>query len=103
MISARPRVAAMTGGLVPVVRSRADFSPAQQRMSTIRHNRARGEHQVLCMADIVATLCLELGCTPAELERRLGMEDEEVERLLDRGNMVKRGRAADFGKGWVPG
>jgi len=31
------------------------------------------------------------------------MVREEVERLHDRGCMVKRGRAEGFGKGWVPG
>jgi len=101
-ISGDPDIAKMTGGLVPVVRL-ANVDPAHQRMSTIRHNRARGTHHVLRMADIVADLMEEYGLDVAELMFRLGMEDEEVERLADRGAMVKRGRNDDFGKGWVPG
>jgi hypothetical protein len=90
----------MTAGLVPVVT--LDVAPAQQRLATIRHNRARGEHGVLPMADIVADL-VDMGLTPANICARLGMEPEEVTRLLDRGNMTRRAGAAGFGTGWVPG
>lgn len=101
-ISADEEVAALTGGLIPVVRL-VSLDPAHQRMSTIRHNRARGTHHVLKMADIVAELLGEYGCDEAELRIHLGMEEEEVDRLRDRGQMTRRGAAADYGKGWVPG
>lgn len=100
-VAGRPDVAAMTGGLVPVVFLR-DVDPAHQRMSTIRHNRARGSHAVLKMADIVRDLIDEQGVAAAEVQARLGMEDEEVERLYDRGGMIKRGSRATFNTGWVP-
>jgi ParB-like chromosome segregation protein Spo0J len=100
-VSADPQVAALTGGLVPVVRIK-QTDPAQQRMATIRHNRARGEHGVLPMADIVATIVTDLGVTADELKQRLGMEQEEINRLLDRGNMKKRAGQGNFGNGWVP-
>jgi ParB-like chromosome segregation protein Spo0J len=85
--------------LVPVVRL-AECPPDVARMATIRHNRARGTHHVLKMADIVAEL-LEMGVAPEELGRRLQMDDEEVDRLADRGQMTKRGAAAGFGNGWT--
>lgn len=85
--------------LVPVVRL-AECPPDVARMATIRHNRARGTHHVLKMADIVAEL-LEMGLTPEEIGRRLQMDDEEVDRLADRGQMTKRGAAAAFGNGWT--
>jgi ParB-like chromosome segregation protein Spo0J len=99
LISGDPEVAALTGGLVPVVRL-AQCPPDVARMATIRHNRARGTHHVLKMADIVAEL-LDMGLPPDEIGRRLQMDEEEVERLADRGQMTKRGAAAAFGNGWT--
>lgn len=95
-------VAALTEGLIPVVLL-IEPDPALARMATIRHNRARGTHHVVKMADIVAEL-VGLGTDPGEIGRRLQMEEEEVERLLDRGQMTKRGASADgsFGQAWVP-
>jgi ParB-like chromosome segregation protein Spo0J len=100
-ISADPTIRAMTDGLVPVVTLAAD--PAHRMMSTIRHNRARGTHAVLRMAEIVRTL-VEAGLSHAEICRRLGMEDEELERLLDRAGMTVRGTggATSFGRAWAP-
>jgi hypothetical protein len=70
-------------------------------MATIRHNRARGEHYVMSMADIVTELIDELNIEPAELIKRLGMEKEEVSRLLDRGQMIKRAGNDDYKPAWV--
>lgn len=100
IMSADPQVYAMTEGKVPVapVRRRTE---EDQMMSTVRHNRARGNHHVLGMADIVATL-IGNGMEPTDVAKKLGMEEEEVERMLDRGDMLKRGSADDFGNGWVP-
>lgn len=101
-VSADPEVAALTGGLVPVVRITTD--EATQRMATIRHNRARGTHAVVRMADIVADLVNEQGVEPAEVGRRLQMDTEEVKRLLLHGDMSQRGRGdGTFSRGWVPG
>lgn len=99
MTSADPKVSALTGGFVPIVEL-IEPDPALARLATVRHNRARGTHHVLGMADIVADL-LNLGLTPEEIGRRLEMDDEEVDRLADRGVMTKRGAAAEFGKGWT--
>jgi ParB-like chromosome segregation protein Spo0J len=92
-------VRAMTDGQVPCVVVQPD--PAHQRMSTIRHNRARGKHAVIKMADIVDTLLAE-GVTEEELRTRLGMEGEEVSRLASRGKMIDRGSAEGFGESWRP-
>lgn len=55
--------------------------PLADRMAaTIRHNRARGEHQTELMGEIVASLTRE-GKTNADIARALGMEAEEVLRL----------------------
>jgi ParB-like chromosome segregation protein Spo0J len=93
-------VAAATNGKVPVV-FLSDSDPAQERMATIRHNRARGTHYVVSMAELVAEL-VDLDVAPEEIAARLQMEPEEVTRLLDRGSMTKRGGTAEFGKAWKP-
>lgn len=92
-------VAALTAGLVPVV-VLPEVDEATARAATVRHNRARGTHGVLPMADIVAAL-LDLGLEPAEIQKRLGMDAEEVDRLADRGVMVRRGRREEFNRGWT--
>jgi ParB-like chromosome segregation protein Spo0J len=99
LTSGDPDVAALTGGLVPIVEL-IEPDPALARLATIRHNRARGTHHVLGMADLVAEL-FDLGLSPEEIGRRLEMDDEEVDRLADRGNMLKRGAKAGFNTGWT--
>ncbi len=101
-LAADPEIAEMTGGLVPVVYLRADLPMEHQMMSTVHHNRARGAHAVLKMADIVYDLLHREGLTYEEVMQRLGMEWEEVERLADRGGMTKRASKATFNQGWVP-
>jgi ParB-like chromosome segregation protein Spo0J len=102
LCSAEPEIRAMTDGMVPVVRLR-EVDKDHQIMSTIRHNRARGTHAVLKMADIVRDLIDEEHMSYAEVQRFLQMEWEEVDRLYDRGGMLKRASKPEFNTGWVPG
>lgn len=97
-VSDDPRLRERYSGQVPVVVLDAD--PVHRQMSTIRHNRARGTHAVLPMADIVRGM-VEDGVPREDIERRLQMEDEEVERLLDRAGMPANA-GAGFGNAWVP-
>lgn len=95
-----PEILALGDGKVPVAWLRpSDLQ--HQMMSTIRHNRARGQHAVLKMAEIIRQL-KEMGVHDEDIMHRLSMEAEEVERLADTGGMVKRGRAEGFNAGWVP-
>lgn len=100
-VSADPKIRALTGGLVPVVVVDAD--PVHRMASTIRHNRARGTHAVLKMADIVRSMA-EQGVPDEQIIARLGMDDEELERLKDRSGMPVRGTKGvkSFGKAWIP-
>ena len=87
-VSADPDIAALTGGLVPIVRITGDIN--HRMMSTIRHNRARGEHGVLPMAEIVRSL-LDGGMDSESVQSLLQMEQEEVTRLAERGEAGCRG------------
>lgn len=95
-----PEVRAMTGGLVPVIRLRAERSKSDQQIATVRFNRARGQHGVLKMGAILKSLHAE-GLTDAEIEQRLGMEDEEVQRLLYVRPSPEQAGKDSFGRGWV--
>lgn len=94
-------IAALTDGQVPVV-VLPPTDEATARMATVRHNRARGTHHVLGMSSIVSDL-IGRGLAPEEVGRRLGMDAEEVDRLADRGDMLKRHAADDFNTGWTAG
>ena len=101
-MSADPEVRALTNGMVPIVRIKKQ--QANRMMSTIRHNRARGEHGILPMARIVQQL-LEEGFTIDDLGHYLQMEDEEVLRLAERAGMptvIVRDEGAAFNQGWKP-
>jgi hypothetical protein len=54
------------------------------------------------MADIVAELADDMKLPKAEIMRRLGMDNEEFERLLDRGDIIKRLARDDFNEAWAP-
>lgn len=93
-------MAALTGGMVPVVEVRLDAT--HRMMSTIRHNRARGTHAVLRMAEIVRGM-VDDGVPEKEIRKRLGMESEEVIRLVNRAGMPTQAGGGSFNKAWVPG
>ena len=98
-VSESPEIGELTDGLVPVVFIEAD--PVHRRMSTIRHNRARGKHGVLPMAEIVQMM-IDEGVSPEEIMSRLGMEDEEVERLAARVGIPLKIEKDGFSNAWKP-
>ena len=53
---------------------------ADRVAATVRHNRARGQHGVTAMADLVAEL-RKKGWPPARIGTELGMSADEVLRL----------------------
>lgn len=93
-------IRAMTGGLCPVVFVE-DLSREQQMIATVRHNRARGQHGVLRMAEIVRSLA-DSGMGEAMIAGALQMEDEEVTRLIDARESPQQAGKDHFGKGWAP-
>ncbi len=86
------------GGCLPV--SVID-KPLEDRMaSTIRHNRARGEHSVELMTNIVAEL-VEAGMSDAWIMKNIGMDAEELLRLKQLSGLQSLFKDADFSKSWV--
>lgn len=76
--------------------------PLDKRMaSTIRHNRARGSHNVDLMSKIVSELH-ELGRSDAWICKHLGMQRDEVLRLKQITGLASLFKDVDFSKGWVP-
>ena len=76
--------------------------PLDQRMaSTIRHNRARGSHDVDLMSNIVRELH-ELGRSDAWISRHLGMDRDEILRLKQITGLAALFRDTKFGQAWRP-
>ena len=86
-------------GLLPVS---VINKPIDQRMaSTIRHNRARGRHDVDLMSNIVKELH-ELGRSDAWIAKHLGMDRDEVLRLKQITGLAALFKDVDFGQAWIP-
>jgi ParB-like chromosome segregation protein Spo0J len=74
--------------------------PIDERMaSTIRHNRARGAHDVDLMSNIVKELHL-LGRTEKWIAKHLGMDLDEILRLKQITGLAEMFREQDFSKSW---
>ncbi|WP_445956182.1 chromosome partitioning protein ParB [Yeosuana sp.] len=101
-VSSDKEIYALTDGKVPTVTITPKDSSHQQ-MATIRHNRARGTHGVLEMSNITTDLINE-GLSGEEIMKKLGMEKEEVTRLLFRAGIPKSEvfKDKEFSKSWNP-
>ena len=76
--------------------------PLTSRMaSTIRHNRARGAHDVDLMSNIVRELH-DLGRSDAWICKHLGMDRDELLRLKQITGLTELFRDGSFGRAWKP-
>lgn len=74
--------------------------PISERMaSTIRHNRARGTHDVDLMSNIVAEL-VEMGKSDGWIAKHLGMEIDELSRLKVITGLASLYKDYEFSKSW---
>ncbi len=88
-------------GYLPVVDIRTERSNKNDRIaSTIRHNRARGKHQVDAMSEIVIEL-KNRNWTNARISKQLGMDEEEVLRLCQVSGLEHLFSDRDFSRAWV--
>lgn len=67
--------------------------------STIRHNRARGTHQIKDMSNIVKELS-KVGWSDERIEKELGMDKDEVIRLKQITGLKEAFQNHEFSKSW---
>ena len=82
---------------IPVVVIEKDIK--ERMASTIRHNRARGVHQVDLMGELVVKL-VKLGWDDDRIAEHLGMEYEEVLRLKQTTGIAEVFKDREHSKAW---
>lgn len=74
--------------------------PLEERMaSTVRHNRARGSHDIRLMANIVAEM-VDSGMSDAQVMKSLGMDADELLRLKQVSGLASLFADKEFSKSW---
>lgn len=93
-------IQARVHGYLPVVQIRSDRADKADRMAaTIRHNRARGEHRVESMADIVVELKRRFW-SDEKIAVELGMDADEVLRLTQVTGLAGLFADRSFSEAW---
>lgn len=93
-------VAERIRGYLPLVVANENRLDRGDRIaSTIRHNRARGKHQIGAMADIVLEL-KRRNWSDAKIGKHLGMEPDEVLRLAQITGLAEMFADRDFSEAW---
>lgn len=92
-------IRARENGMLPV--SVINKSLENRMASTIRHNRARGSHNVDLMSNIIQELH-ELGRSDAWISRHLGMDRDEILRLKQITGLTALFKDIHFGEAWKP-
>jgi len=94
------RVRERVNGYLPLVVANDDRTERGDRIAaTIRHNRARGKHQIGAMADIVLEL-KRRNWTDNKIAKHLGMEPDEVLRLSQITGLAEMFADRDFSEAW---
>jgi len=87
-------------GYLPVVTINENKTDKTDRIaSTIRHNRARGKHQVDAMSEIVLEL-KNRNWKNERIARELGMDEEEILRLCQITGLQDIFKDEDFSRSW---
>jgi len=87
-----------TQGRVPIVVIKKDIN--ERMAATVRHNRARGQHSVSGMSNMVFSM-LDNGWKDEEICNHLGMEPDELLRLKHITGFSKLFADTDYNKAWV--
>ena len=82
--SQSPEIYALTNGYVPCV----FLPPADVLMVTVHMNRAKGEHGVIQMSNIVKML-IQAGKSVQDIMQGMGMDEQEVLRLANQQGITK--------------
>ncbi len=84
-------------GMLPVVVIDKDLG--ERMASTIRHNRARGSHNIDLMSNIVAEL-VEMGKSDQWIARHLGMDVDEILRLKQITGLAALFKDHEYSRSW---
>lgn len=84
-------------GMMPVVVIEKDIS--NRMASTIRHNRARGSHDIELMTNIVSELT-KSGMSDAWIMKNIGMDADELLRLKQLSGLAELFKDREFTKIW---
>jgi ParB-like chromosome segregation protein Spo0J len=85
---------------LPIVVINPDRTDRNDRIAaTIRHNRARGKHQVGAMSEIVQEL-VRRNWTDKKIAKELGMEQDEVLRLKQISGLAELFADEEFSEAW---
>lgn len=88
-------------GYLPVTCLRRERQDKHDRMAaTIRHNRARGRHQINAMAEIVRELA-QLGWNEQKIGKELGMDSDEVLRLKQINGLLELFADRRYSEAWT--
>ena len=88
-------------GYIPVVLLQADRTSREDNMaSTVRHNRARGKHQIPAMSALVLELSHH-GWDDAQIAQELGMEQDEVLRLKQTAGLKEMFADRRYSEAWT--
>ena len=88
-------------GYLPIVSINKERTDKNDRIaSTIRHNRARGKHQIDAMSEIVIEL-KNRNWSNERIAKQLGMDAEEVLRLCQISGLEHLFSDKDFSRAWV--
>lgn len=95
-------ISASTFGHVPLTTIRDKQTGLSDRMaSTIRHNRARGSHNIELMSQIVTEL-VEMGKGDAWICKHVGMSPDELLRMKQITGLASLFQNKDFSNSWNP-
>lgn len=94
-----PDIYKREGGKLPVSVINKELD--NRMASTIRHNRARGSHNVDLMSNIIKELH-ELGRSDAWISKHLGMDRDEILRLKQITGLTALFKDVEFGEAWKP-
>lgn len=96
----KPAIRSRVHGHLPVsVLSVARHSKRDRMAATIRHNRARGVHGVLPMADLVAALIRD-DWSDDQIAQELGMDADEVLRFKQTKGLPELFRGKGYSRSW---
>ncbi|EGP1138059.1 ParB-like nuclease domain-containing protein [Salmonella enterica] len=95
----KPRLRERLKGYLPVVLVH-ETGDGERRAATVRHNRARGQHAVTAMSDLVRDLA-RLGWEDGRIAKELGMDADEVLRLKQISGLAEMFGDGTFSEAWT--